>query len=198
MTAAGTMFALVYMLILIALPLSLAARGLNPSSAGLVMATATLTLVVTRPLLRIPLVARLSGQVACGTGFALLAAGLTGYAIAHSLAGLLAPTAIWSAGNLLLSGRAFAVVTALAPPGATARYLAVYGLSWGIATVAAPVIATQVIGSLGPAALWSGCAIVCATMSFGQPALMRAVTRRSQVPDASAPEARRGLLPETE
>jgi dipeptide/tripeptide permease len=188
MTAAGTVFALVYMLILIALPLSLSARGLNPASAGLVMATATLTLVVTRPALRIPMLSRLSGPVACGTGFALMAAGLAGYATAHSLAGLLAPTAIWSAGNLLLSGRAFSVVTALAPPGATARYLAVYGLSWGIATVAAPVLATQVIGSLGPAVLWSGCAVLCAAMGCLQPALMRAVTRRSQLPAASAPK----------
>jgi hypothetical protein len=178
MTAAGSIFALVYVLILVALPLSLSARGLNPASAGLVMATATLTLLVSRPVLRIPLVAGLSGQAACGTGFALMAAGLAGYAIAHSLAGLLAPTAVWSIGNLLVSGRAFAVVAALAPPGAAARYLAVHGLSWGIATVAAPVVATQVIGSLGPAALWTGCAVLCATMSCGQPALMRAVTRR--------------------
>ncbi|HSZ99545.1 MAG TPA: MFS transporter [Streptosporangiaceae bacterium] len=186
MTAAGTVFALVYMLILVGLPLSLSARGLNPANAGLVMATATLMLVVTRPMLRIRLVARLSGQLACGTGFALMAAGLAGYASAHSLAGLLAPTAIWSVGNLLLSGRAFAIVTALAPPGGAARYLAVYGLSWGVATVAAPVLATQVIGSLGPAALWSGCAVLCAAMSCGQPALMRAITRHSPVP-ASAP-----------
>jgi MFS family permease len=184
MTAAGTVFALVYMLIVMALPLSLSARGLNPASAGLVMATATVTLVVTRPALRIPVLAGLPPQVACGAGFALMAAGLAGYATAHSLVGLLAPTAIWSAGNLLLSGRAFAVVTALAPPGATARYLAVYGLSWGIATVAAPVLATQVIGSLGPAALWSGCALLCALMSCGQPALMRAVARRVPVPAA--------------
>jgi dipeptide/tripeptide permease len=185
MTAAGAMFALVYMLILIGLPLSLSARGLNPASAGLVMATATLTLVITRPLLRIPMVARLSGPVACGTGFAFMAAGLAGYATAHSLAALLVPTAIWSVGNLLLSGRAFAVVTALAPAGAAASYLAVYGLSWGIATVAAPVIATEVIGSLGPAALWSGCAVLCATMSCGQPALMRAIqAAKGHVSDA--------------
>lgn len=181
MTAAGTMFALVYMLILIALPLSLSARGLNPASAGLIMAIATLTLVVTRPALGIPIVARLSGPVACGIGFGLMAAGLAGYAAAHSLTGLLVPTAVWSTGNLLLSGRAFAAVTALAPRGATARYLAVYGLSWGIATVAAPVLAAQALASLGPAALWSGCAMLCAVMSCGQPALMRAVERRSQI-----------------
>jgi MFS family permease len=124
MTAAGTAFALVYMLILIALPLSLSARGLNPASAGLVMATASLTLVATRPALRFPVLARLSGPVACGAGFALMAAGLAGYAVAHSLGGLLVPTGIWSAGTLLLSGRSFAVVTALAPAGAAARYLA--------------------------------------------------------------------------
>jgi MFS family permease len=192
MTAAGTAFALVYMLILIALPLSLSARGLNPASAGLVMTTATLTLVFSRPALRTPLLARMSGQVACGTGFALMAAGLAGYAAAHSLAGLLAPTAIWSAGNMLLSGRAFAVVTALAPPGATARYLAVYGISWGIAAVAAPVLATQVIGSLGPAALWSGCALLCAVMSCTQPALMRAVTRQAPVAAGSGPASQPG------
>jgi hypothetical protein len=40
--------------------------------------------------------------------------------------------------------------------------------------------------------------MVCATMSIGEPALMRAVTRRTQVPEVSAPEARRGWLPETE
>jgi MFS family permease len=188
MTAAGTVFALVYMLILIGLPLSFSARSLNPASAGLVIATATLTLVVIRPALRLPMLARLSGPVACCTGFALMAAGLAGYATAHSLRGLLAPTAIWSAGNLLLSGRALAVVSALAPPGATARYLAVYGLSWGIATVAAPVLATEVIGSVGPAALWSGCAVLCAVMSCGQPALMRAVARHSQVLAVSAPD----------
>ncbi|HUB40367.1 MAG TPA: MFS transporter [Streptosporangiaceae bacterium] len=178
MSAAGTVFALVYMLILVALPLSLSARGLNPASAGLIMATATLTLVVIRPALRVPMLSRLSGPVACGAGFAFMAAGMAGYATAHSLGGLLVPTAIWSAGNLLLSGRAFAVVTALAPPGATARYLAVYGLSWGIATVLAPVLATEVIGFFGPAALWSGCAVLCAAMSCGQPALMSAVARR--------------------
>ncbi len=186
MTTAGTVFALVYMLILVALPLSLSARGLDPASAGLMMATATLTLVVIRPVLRVQLLARLSARAACGTGFALMAAGLAGYATAHSLAALLAPTAIWSVGNLLLSGHAFTIVTALAPPGATARYLAFYGLSWGIATVAAPVLATRVIGSLGPAALWSGCAVLCAMMSCCQPALMRVVMRRSHVPAAGA------------
>ena len=75
-------------------------------------------------------------------------------------------------------GRAFAVVTSLAPAGATARYLAVYGLSWGVATVAAPVLATQVTSRLGPAALWLGSGALCLVMAGVQPWLLRRLGRR--------------------
>ena len=172
MTAAATVYALIYMLILVALPLSLAAHGINPASSGLLMAVATATLVLVRPLLRTAALTRLPGPAAASAGFCLMAAGLAGYAAGRSLPAMLAPTAAWSIGNLLLTGRAFAVVTSLAPDGGTARYLAVYGLSWGVATVVAPVLATQVISSLGPADLWLGSAALSATMAVVQPWLL--------------------------
>ena len=178
MTGAGTVFALVSMVMLVGLPLSAAADGLNPASAGLVMATGTLTLVLGRPLLQARPLASLSHPAATAAGFVVLGTGMAGYAMAHSLAALFAPTVAWALGNLLLTGRAFAVVTALAAPGATARYLAVYGLSWGIATVAAPVLATRVIGSLGAAALWTACSALCLAMAAVQPWLLRAITGR--------------------
>ena len=180
MTAAGTVFALVYMLMLVGLPLSLAAHGINPASSGLLLAVATITLVLVRPLLRRAALARLSGPAAAAIGFCLLAAGLTGYAAGRTLPALLAPTVVWSIGNVLLTGSAFAVVTSLAPDGAAARYLAVYGLSWGAATVVAPVLATQVLSSLGPGALWLGCAALCLLMAVVQPWLLRALARLSQ------------------
>jgi MFS family permease len=173
MTATGTAYAVVYMTMLVALPLALAENGTNPASAGLIMAAATLTLVLGRPLLRTPPLARLSDSTACAAGFLLMGLGLAGYAAAHSLAALLAPAAIWSIGSLLLSGRAFAVVSGLAPPGATARYLAVYGLSWGVATVIAPVLATLVIAASGPAALWAASSALCLLMAGVQPWLLR-------------------------
>jgi MFS family permease len=178
MTAAGTAFALVYMMMLVGLPLSVAADGLNPASVGLVMATGTLTLVLGRPLLQTRPLARLSDPAAAAAGFILLGTGMAGYAVAHSLAALFAPAVAWAIGCLLLTGRAFAVVTALAPPGGAARYLAVYGVSWGIATVAAPVLATAVIGSLGAAALWTACSALCLAMAAVQPWLLRAITGR--------------------
>lgn len=174
-TAAGTVSALVSMLMLVSLPLSLTADGLDPASAGLVTAMGTLTLVLGRPLLRARPLAGLSHSMAVALGFILLGTGMAGYAVAHSLAALFAPTVIWAIGNLLLTGRAFAVVTALASPDATARYLAFYGLSWGVATVTAPVLATQVIGSLGSGALWTACSALCLVMAAIAPWLFRAL-----------------------
>ena len=178
MTAAGTVFALVSMLMLVGLPLSAAASGLDPASVGLVMAVGTLTLVLCRPLLRARPLAGLSDPAAAASGFILLGTGMAGYAVGHSLAALFAPTVAWAIGNLLLTGRAFAVVAALAPPGATARYLAVYGLSWGIATVAAPVLATGLISSLGSPALWTAGSALCLAMAVVQPWLLRAIAGR--------------------
>ena len=175
MTAAGTVFALIYMLLLVSLPLSLSAHGRNPASAGLVMAVATLALVLGRPLLRTRPLAQLGNEAAFAAGYSLMGIGLAGYALAGSLPALVAPTVVWSLGNLLLSGRAFAVVTGLAPAGASARYLAVYGLSWGVATVAAPVLGTQLIGSFGPGTLWAVAAALCLTMAGVQPRLLRSL-----------------------
>ena len=169
MTAAGTVYALIYMLMLVSLPLSLSADGINPASAGLVMAVATLTLVASRPLLRVGPLADLASGPALAAGYVLMAAGLGGYAVAHNLPALLVPTVVWSLGNQLLMGRPFAVVSELAPVGATARYLAVYGLSWGFATVAAPIVGTWLIGSFGPDTLWSAMAITCLAMSVAAP-----------------------------
>ena len=186
MTAAGTVFALVYMLMLVSLPLSLSADGMNPASAGLVMTVSTLALVAARPVMRLRRLADLRATAAFAIGYLLMAGGLAGYALAHTLPALLAPTVAWSLGNLLLMGRAFAVVTELAPPGASARYLAVYGLSWGFATVAAPVVGTWLIGAFGPGTLWTAMAVVCLAMAVAQPVLLRRLARSDQEPRPTA------------
>ncbi|MDH6108699.1 MFS family permease [Kitasatospora sp. MAP12-15] len=161
MLAGGTVFALVYMQIMIALPLSLIRRGLPASDTGLVLAVSAVTVIAGQPLLRLRQAAALSAPTALALGHLLLAAGLAGYAIARSLPAFLAWTVLWSLGDLLLLGRAFAVVAALAPPGASARYLSVYGTSWGIASVAAPVLGTQLLARAGVGWLWMVMAAGC-------------------------------------
>jgi MFS family permease len=186
MTAAGTVFALVYMLMLVSLPLSLSADGMNPASAGLVMTVSTLALLAARPVMRLRRLADLPATAAFAAGYLLMAGGMAGFAVAHTLPAMLAPTVAWSLGNLLLMGRAFAVVTELAPPGATARYLAVYGLSWGFATVLAPVVGTWLIGAFGPGTLWTAMAAVCLAMAVAQPALLRRPARLNQARDSKS------------
>ncbi|MEY9859845.1 MFS family permease [Catenulispora sp. GAS73] len=174
-TAAGTVFALVSMLMLTGLPLSLAALGLNPAAAGLIMAASTATLVLARPVLRRRRLAGLPHAATFVLGYVLMAAGFGGYALAHTLPTLLVPTALYSLGNVLVMGRSFALVSELAPAEASARYLAIYGSSWGVATLLAPLVVTWLIGVSGPALLWGASAVVCAGMAVGQPWVVRRV-----------------------
>ena len=49
---------------------------------------------------------------------------------------------VWSLGSLVLLGEPFAVVADLADARDRGRYLAAYGVSWGLATTVAPIVAT--------------------------------------------------------
>ena len=73
-------------------------------------------------------------------GYLTLGAGLAGYAVADSLASYVAASAVAAVGDLFLMGVLLTVVAGLAPPHGRARYLAVFGLSWGIAAILAPTI----------------------------------------------------------
>lgn len=176
-TGSGTVFALVSMLMVSVLPLSLGAVGLNPANAGLIMAVSTGTLVLARPVLRNRRLTNLPDTTVFVLGYLMMAAGFGGYAFAHTLPALLGPTALYSLGNLLAMGRSFALVSELAPAEASARYLAVYGLSWGLATLLAPLVGTWLIGVSGPGLLWGASAAVCAVMIVVQPWIVRRVRR---------------------
>ncbi|MFF1557561.1 MFS transporter [Streptomyces sp. NPDC058279] len=168
MFLAGTAFALVSMQIVVALPLGLARVGFEPADAGLLFTASAVTVVAAQPALRLRRLTALPASAALALGYALLATGLAGYAVAHTLPALLAATVVWSLGDVLVLGRAFGVVADLAPPGGTDRYLAVYGTSWGIATTVAPVTATQLLAHAGVTALWAGTAALCLALAAAQ------------------------------
>ncbi|MFG2479192.1 MFS transporter [Streptomyces fagopyri] len=176
MLAAGTLFAVVYLQIMLTLPLALDHGGLSPADAGLLFTTSALTITAGQPLTRWRRLPTLSTPVAFAVGHVLLAVGLAGYAFAHGLLAYATSTVVWSVGDLLLVGRAYAVVAGLSPPGGKGRYLAVYGTSWGIAGVAAPLVGTQLLEHAGPAGLWGAMAFACLLLAALQPALVRAAT----------------------
>ncbi|MGW3691414.1 MFS transporter [Streptomyces sp. NPDC005125] len=182
MLASGTLFALIYLQIMIMLPLSLAQRGLQPADAGLLLTASALTIVAGQPLLRWKLVSALPTAAGFTSGYALLTLGLAGYAVAHTLGFFLAATVVWSLGDLLLMGRAYALVAALAPPAGTGRYMAAYGTSWGIAGIAAPLAGTQLLQHAGVTTLWITMATTCLALSAIQPAIGRIVSARTSQP----------------
>ncbi|WP_171166353.1 MFS transporter [Streptomyces sp. I05A-00742] len=197
MFTSGTVFALVSTQIVMALPLTLARRGLEPADAGLLFSASAVTVVAAQPALRLRRLAALSDSAALALGYTLLALGLAGYATASTLPVLLMTTVLWSLGDVLVLGRILGVVAGLAPPGGTDRYLAAYGVSWGIAAVAAPVTATQVLEHAGPAALWAGAATLCLALAAAQllvvAPLIGATKRHGPARGASSGEPARAL-----
>ncbi|MEU1628087.1 MFS transporter [Streptomyces sp. NPDC020096] len=178
MLASGTMYALVYLQIMMSLPLSLARRGMQPADAGLLFTVSAVTIVAAQPVLRLERLCALSTSAALALGYLLLAVGLVGYATAHTLPTSMAATVVWSLGDLLMMGRAYALVADLAPPGSTGRYLAVYGISWGIAGIAAPILGTQILEHAGATALWAGMAALCLVLAVGQFPVARPLATR--------------------
>ncbi|MGW5861702.1 MFS transporter [Streptomyces sp. NPDC055239] len=182
MFLSGTVFALVAMQVMMALPLTLDRRGLEPADAGLLFTTSALTIVAAQPALRLRRLAALRAPGALALGYALLAIGLAGYAMAQTLPMFVIATAIWGLGDVLIMGRVLSVVADLAPPGGTDRYLAAYGISWGVATVAAPVTATQLLEHLGVATLWTVTAALCLALAAAQLLVIKPLIARTRAP----------------
>ncbi|WP_255954343.1 MFS transporter [Streptomyces odontomachi] len=182
MFLSGTVFALVAMQIMMALPLTLERRGLDPADAGLLFTTSALTVVAAQPVLRLRCVAALPASRALALGHAVLAIGVAGYAGTRTLPVFVAATVVWGLGEVLVMGRVFSVVAELAPPGGTDRYLAAYGISWGIATVAAPVTATQLLDHAGVAPLWLVTAGLCLALTAAHLLVVQPLIARTAAP----------------
>ena len=164
--AGGTVFATLYMQLIIGVPLTLLEQGLPKAGTGIVLAVSAVTLILAQRLLRIQ---QLDDFCAISVGYALLAVGLVVCAFAGSLTMFLLATMLWSLGDLFLLTRYLTQASGLAPDHARGRYLAVFGLSWGIATTIAPMTVTQLLESAGPEGLWLTSAAVAAVLAVLQP-----------------------------
>ncbi|MFI6484649.1 MFS transporter [Nonomuraea sp. NPDC050663] len=170
MLGIGTVFATVYMTIVMVLPLTLAV----PADAGILSTVAALTLIAGQPLVR---------RQSLTLGFVLLAANLVGYGFADSLPELIAVTVLGGIGESFLMGRLMAIVADLAPDDARGRYLAFYGICWGFATVIAPLAGTWLLELAGARGLWLTLAGVTLALAAG--------TARARVTRVAQPSALR-------
>ncbi|MDX6262987.1 MAG: hypothetical protein QOH84_4675, partial [Kribbellaceae bacterium] len=174
----GTVFAVLAMVIVFGLPLTLLDRGVSASGVGLILAVSAIAQVAVQPVLRTRRLQALDDFQALTLGYLLLGVGLIANGFSHSLPAFLAAAVVWSLGDLILIGRALSVVAELAPEHARGRYLATYGLSWGVATAVAPLVGTQLLSVVGPTGLWIGCGAAACLLATVQSNLRRLV--RSQ------------------
>ncbi|MFF0343843.1 MFS transporter [Kribbella sp. NPDC004875] len=164
--AGGTMFATIYMQLIIGLPLTLLEQGLPKSGTGIILAISAVTLIAAQRLLRVQ---HLDDFRAIAIGYVLVAAGLVVTAFAHNLVLFVGASIFWSLGDLFLLTRYLTQASGLAPDEARGRYLAVFGLSWGIATTIAPLTVTQLLKTTGPTGLWLTTAAAAAVLALLQP-----------------------------
>jgi MFS family permease len=191
MLALGCVFAVVYLQVGVALPLTVVARGLPVGDVGLLLTLSAATVALAQPVLAGVPLARLDDFAAMAVGYLLLGAGLVATGLAHGLLPLGAATVLWSLGDLVLLGRATAVVAGLAPAGARGGYLATYGVSWGVAAVVGPLVGTRLFAAGGPVLLWSVLGAVSLGLAAAQPLVRRRVSVRTPPAGAVPPAPRR-------
>ncbi|WP_238166013.1 MFS transporter [Kribbella caucasensis] len=175
MLGSGTVFATLYMQLVAGLPLTFIERDLPASGIGIVLAVSAVTLILGQRLLR----TSLDDFTCMAIGHGLLGVGLLCNGFAQNLPGFIAAAVVWSLGELLLMGRYYTIVSALAPDHAHGRYLAFFGLSWGIATIIAPLATTQFLSATGPTGLWITCAAAAAILASAQPAIRRRISDKT-------------------
>ncbi|MGZ0151764.1 MFS transporter [Kribbella sp. WER1] len=164
--AGGTVFATIYMQLVIGIPLTLLEQGIPKSGTGLILAVSAAVLIVAQRLLRVQ---KLDDFRSIAIGYVLLATGLLTSAFAHSLLIFVLAAVLWSLGDLFLLTRYLTQASGLAPDNARGRYLAIFGLSWGIATTVAPLTVTQLLKTSGPTGLWLTSAAVAGALAVLQP-----------------------------
>lgn len=180
MLAAGTAFATAYMVMMGGLPLALHDQSVAPGWAGILVAVSATTVIAGQRLRRhVPDAWSPFGRMALA--YLLLALGLALAAAAAATGTGLAyviPVVVWSLGDVILLGEPLAVVAELATERDRARYLAAYGLSWGVATTVGPLLTAGLLAAGGPTLLWLSSAALCAVLSVAQRPLRTAVTRK--------------------
>lgn len=159
-----TVPATVIMLVVFMLPVVVERGGWSPSLTGWLLATAAASAIVAQRVLA-PRWHALPDHLVLAAGFALLAVALGTWALG-SVPALLAGAAVEGVAGTLVVGTQQAVASRLAAPGAEAAVMTVHGLSWGVATVVAPLVGALLLGH-GPAALWLTAAAVTTVLAVG-------------------------------
>ena len=175
----GLLSSCVFMQGFTTLPLAMSRAGLPAQGFGIAMAVNGLVIVVAQPVMGAWLGRRDHAAVlACGIGFLGLGFGLT--SLATTVGQYAACVAVWAVGEILITNIAPVVVAALAPERLRGRYSGVFGMTFSLGYLIAPLAGTRLL-TAGRPVLWLCCAALCAVVAAAQLALGPAIRRRERV-----------------
>lgn len=163
-TGLCTVSATVVMVIVFLLPVAVERAGRPPSTTAWLLAVAAASALATHRVLARQEV-RVPPRVVLAAGFTLLAAALAAWAVGGAVALVVGAVLEGAAGSLVV-GTQQAVASGFAPPGGEAAVMTVQGLSWGVATVLAPLVGGVLLAH-GERVLWLSGAAVAGVLAVG-------------------------------
>ena len=175
--ALTTLGAAVYFQNSVTLPLAMLDDHLTPRDYGLVMSINGILIVAIQPF-SIRWLGRFRRLRVLAFANVLLGIGFWLTRFAHAPLSYGATVIVWTLGEIATAGLLGSLIADLAPPEARGRYAAVWGSSFGLATMLAPLVGTRVYQYVGPAALWNGCLAVGLLTGLGFLVLQPTVRRR--------------------
>jgi MFS family permease len=185
--------AIAYFQVSLTLPLAVTDVGLPTSAYGIIAAMNGIVIVTVQPFAT-RWTTRLDPSRTIAVSLVITGFGFWLNTFARSLPAFIAATVIWTLGEIGVSGHASAIVADLADPTARGRYLGLFGLSFGVADLVAPLVGPRTYEHLGAAWLWTGCLVLFLVAAAGNLAIRSTVlARRAEhaVLDAAAPSALR-------
>ena len=190
MALCGTnlLLALVFMQAFFTLPLVMRSDGHSPATYGAVLALNGVAIVLLQPLV-LPWLTRLDRSVVLAAAQGLTGAGFALFAFADSPVSYAAVVVIFTLGEIGNASVASALVADFAPDHARGRYQGVYGATFGIAAMVAPLAGTLTLEHIGEGALWMGCLGAGLLMAAVQTAIAPAVRARTRSTDLAAAAA---------
>ena len=147
--------------VIVALPLDMRNHGLSTMQIGWLLGLNGVAIVIVQPI-ALRFVRGLSqGQWLAG-GAALTGLGLGAMALAAAGPVIYAAaTILWTMGEIGFSTGAPAIVAELSPIDRRGAYQGTFQLSWGVASMVAPLVGPPVLAHLGGPVLWLGCLAAC-------------------------------------
>jgi MFS family permease len=162
-------------------------HGINPQGYGFLMSTSAITVILFQ--------FWTTRQIKHRSPFLMMALGSLFYMIGFSLFGFV--TAYWlfalniviiTVGEMIVMPTSQALAANFAPEDMRGRYMAVFGLTWGIPSIFGPGLAGLILDNLNPNLLWYAAGFLCAIAAFSYYALHLRLGRQKRFAPAPSDE----------